>query len=131
MRSSGLFFFLSIGKYRHGTCIGKKRWLFSIENGAKIWPLEKGRKSPEKPVFDIPCLKIYFSYLTGASSFTQAMKMGSEVYHHLKAVIKKKYGQDGKYLVYSRRIHKLSFFTYLYHSYGPLLMSEFCFYSIS
>ena len=52
----------------------------------------------EKPVF----LKIYFSYLTGASSFTQAMKMGSEVYHHLKAVIKKKYGQDGKYLVYSR-----------------------------
>ncbi|XP_046563028.1 enolase-like isoform X2 [Haliotis rubra] len=31
---------------------------------------------------------------TGASSFTEAMKMGSETYHHLKAVIKKKYGQD-------------------------------------
>ncbi|KAI8922055.1 enolase [Powellomyces hirtus] len=31
---------------------------------------------------------------TGASSFTEAMKMGSEVYHHLKAVIKAKYGQD-------------------------------------
>lgn len=31
---------------------------------------------------------------TGASSFKEAMKMGSEVYHHLKAVIKKKYGQD-------------------------------------
>lgn len=31
---------------------------------------------------------------TGASSFSQAMKIGSEVYHHLKAVIKKKYGQD-------------------------------------
>ncbi|EGF81098.1 hypothetical protein BATDEDRAFT_87345 [Batrachochytrium dendrobatidis JAM81] len=31
---------------------------------------------------------------TGAKSFTEAMKMGSEVYHHLKAVIKKKYGQD-------------------------------------
>ncbi|CAK0797553.1 unnamed protein product [Prorocentrum cordatum] len=30
----------------------------------------------------------------GAKSFTEAMKMGSEVYHHLKAVIKKKYGQD-------------------------------------
>ncbi|KAL1566057.1 Enolase [Salvia divinorum] len=30
----------------------------------------------------------------GASSFTEAMKMGVEVYHHLKAVIKKKYGQD-------------------------------------
>jgi len=30
----------------------------------------------------------------GAESFTQAMKMGSEVYHNLKSVIKKKYGQD-------------------------------------
>ncbi|RAL44569.1 hypothetical protein DM860_003328 [Cuscuta australis] len=30
----------------------------------------------------------------GASSFKEAMKMGCEVYHHLKAVIKKKYGQD-------------------------------------
>jgi hypothetical protein len=31
---------------------------------------------------------------TGASSFTEAMLMGSEIYHHLKSVIKKKYGQD-------------------------------------
>ncbi|KAF8924916.1 hypothetical protein BGZ58_001312 [Dissophora ornata] len=31
---------------------------------------------------------------TGASSFAEAMKIGSEVYHHLKNVIKKKYGQD-------------------------------------
>ncbi|XP_047326994.1 enolase [Impatiens glandulifera] len=30
----------------------------------------------------------------GASSFKEAMKMGVEVYHHLKSVIKKKYGQD-------------------------------------
>jgi len=30
----------------------------------------------------------------GASSFTQAMKMGSEVYHNLKSVIAAKYGQD-------------------------------------
>merc|ERR1719251_395511 len=30
----------------------------------------------------------------GACSFTEAMKMGSEVYHNLKTVIKKKYGQD-------------------------------------
>nr|DAD48670.1 TPA_asm: hypothetical protein HUJ06_018607 [Nelumbo nucifera] len=30
----------------------------------------------------------------GASSFKEAMKMGSEVYHTLKGVIKKKYGQD-------------------------------------
>ncbi|GAA5804325.1 enolase [Helicostylum pulchrum] len=31
---------------------------------------------------------------TGASSFTEAMKIGSEVYHTLKSVIKNKYGQD-------------------------------------
>lgn len=31
---------------------------------------------------------------TGASNFTEAMKMGSEVYHTLKDVIKKKYGLD-------------------------------------
>ncbi|KAI9269091.1 enolase [Phascolomyces articulosus] len=31
---------------------------------------------------------------TGASSFSEAMKMGSEVYHTLKSVIKAKYGQD-------------------------------------
>lgn len=31
---------------------------------------------------------------TGATSFTEAMKMGSETYHHLKSVIKAKYGQD-------------------------------------
>ncbi|KAM3325024.1 enolase [Capsicum chacoense] len=30
----------------------------------------------------------------GAATFKEAMKMGCEVYHHLKAVIKKKYGQD-------------------------------------
>ncbi|KAI4989124.1 hypothetical protein ZWY2020_036441 [Hordeum vulgare] len=31
---------------------------------------------------------------TGAASFKEAMKMGVEVYHHLKSIIKKKYGQD-------------------------------------
>ena len=33
------------------------RWLFSIGNGAEIWPLEKGRKYPGKIVvreFNIP-----------------------------------------------------------------------------
>jgi len=34
---------------------------------------------------------------TGASSFTEAMKMGSETYHHLKKVINKKYGIDGEF----------------------------------
>ena len=32
----------------------------------------------------------------GAKSFAEAMKMGTEIYHHLKNVIKSKYGQDGK-----------------------------------
>lgn len=31
---------------------------------------------------------------TGANTFTEAMKMGTEIYHHLKAVIKGKYGLD-------------------------------------
>lgn len=31
---------------------------------------------------------------TGASSFTDAMKIGSEVYHHLKKVIHAKFGLD-------------------------------------
>jgi enolase len=31
---------------------------------------------------------------TGAATFSDAMAMGCEVYHHLKAVIKGKYGQD-------------------------------------
>lgn len=30
----------------------------------------------------------------GASSFSEAMRMGVEVYHNLKNVIKEKYGQD-------------------------------------
>jgi len=31
---------------------------------------------------------------TGAESFSEAMRIGAEVYHNLKSVIKKKYGQD-------------------------------------
>eukprot|EP00158_Paraphelidium_tribonemae_P008090 Partr_v1_DN28470_c0_g1_i1_m41289 putative enolase (EC 4.2.1.11) len=31
---------------------------------------------------------------TGAKTFSEAMKIGSEVYHNLKTVIKKRYGQD-------------------------------------
>lgn len=33
---------------------------------------------------------------TGASSFTEAMKIGTETYHTLKKVISAKYGIDGK-----------------------------------
>ena len=32
---------------------------------------------------------------TGASSFAEAMKMGTETYHTLKKIITKKYGKDG------------------------------------
>ena len=31
----------------------------------------------------------------GASSFSEALRMGAEVYHNLKSGIKKKYGQAG------------------------------------
>lgn len=31
---------------------------------------------------------------TGAKTFKEAMQIGSEVYHHLKNVIKKRYGLD-------------------------------------
>jgi len=36
----------------------------------------------------------FMIFPTGANSFAEAMKMGSETYHHLKKVIKAKYGQD-------------------------------------
>ena len=41
----------------------------------------------------------------GASNFSEAMKMGSETYHHLKAAIKKKYGL-GKYTTQRARKFK-------------------------
>jgi len=36
----------------------------------------------------------FFLIPTGATSFTEAMKLGSETYHTLKGIIKKKYGLD-------------------------------------
>ncbi|GMI66203.1 hypothetical protein HRI_000289600 [Hibiscus trionum] len=45
-------------------------------------------------VKNIPLYKEFMILPVGASSFKEAMKMGVEVYHHLKAVIRKKYGQD-------------------------------------
>ncbi|CAN0926331.1 unnamed protein product [Linum grandiflorum] len=40
------------------------------------------------------CFVEFMILPTGASSFKEAMKIGAEVYHNLKSVIKKKYGQD-------------------------------------
>nr|XP_002130382.1 alpha-enolase-like [Ciona intestinalis] len=36
----------------------------------------------------------FMIFPNGASSFSEAMRMGAETYQHLKTVIKKKYGQD-------------------------------------
>ncbi|KAK4478700.1 hypothetical protein RD792_014195 [Penstemon davidsonii] len=48
----------------------------------------------KKLVLPVPAFNEFMILPVGASSFKEAMKMGVEVYHHLKAVIKKKYGQD-------------------------------------
>lgn len=37
---------------------------------------------------------MYLLFL-GASNFSEAMRMGAEVYQHLKNVVKKQYGIDG------------------------------------
>jgi enolase len=64
---------------------------------------------PDASILPVPCFNIinggshagnklamqeFMILPTGATSFREAMQMGSEVYHHLKSVIKKKYGQD-------------------------------------
>lgn len=36
----------------------------------------------------------FFCVPVGAKTFAEAMKMASEVFHNLKSLIKKKYGQD-------------------------------------
>jgi len=73
--------------YRHiADLAGKKEVLlpvpaFNIINGGS----HAGNKLAMQEFMILP---------VGASSFSEAMKMGVEVYHHLKAVIKDKYGQD-------------------------------------
>jgi len=54
---------------------------FNIINGGS----HAGNKLPMQEFMILP---------VGATSFREAMRMGAEVYHQLKAVIKKKYGQD-------------------------------------
>ena len=63
----------------------------------------------EKPVLPVPAFNVinggvhagnslaiqeFLIMPTGASSFTEAMKMGTEVYHHLKAILKERHGPD-------------------------------------
>lgn len=40
------------------------------------------------------CAQEFMILPVGVASFKEAMRAGSEVYHHLKGIIKKKYGQD-------------------------------------
>lgn len=66
-------------------------------------------KPTDKMVMPVPCLNVinggshagnklamqeFMILPTGAKSFREAMQIGAEVYQHLKAVIKKKYGLD-------------------------------------
>jgi len=66
-------------------------------------------RSTEKFVMPVPCLNVinggshagnrlacqeFMICPVGASSFREALNIGAEVYHTLKGVIKKKYGQD-------------------------------------
>merc|ERR1712083_1233832 len=68
-----------------------------------------GGKPTDKFVMPVPCLNVinggshagnrlacqeFMILPTGATCFSEAMRMGSELYHHLKALIKKKYGLD-------------------------------------
>uniref|UniRef100_H2YAQ9 Enolase n=1 Tax=Ciona savignyi TaxID=51511 RepID=H2YAQ9_CIOSA len=54
---------------------------FNVINGGS----HAGNKLAMQEFMIFPC---------GASSFSEAMRMGAETYQHLKTVIKKKYGQD-------------------------------------
>lgn len=54
---------------------------FNVINGGE----HAGNKLPMQEFMILP---------TGAATFREAMKIGSEVYHHLKAVIKKRFGLD-------------------------------------
>ncbi|RIB03335.1 Enolase, C-terminal TIM barrel domain-containing protein [Gigaspora rosea] len=55
-------------------------WKYNVINGGS----HAGNKLAMQEFMILP---------TGACSFTEAMKIGSEVYHSLKSVIKSKYGQ--------------------------------------
>ncbi|KAJ1958334.1 phosphopyruvate hydratase, partial [Dispira parvispora] len=70
---------------------------------------ELANRPTDKFILPVPCLNVinggthagnklamqeFMIVPDGAKSFTEAMKIGSEVYHTLKDVIKKKYGQD-------------------------------------
>ncbi|KZV38551.1 enolase-like [Dorcoceras hygrometricum] len=85
--------FLNIPLYKHiANLAGNKKLVlpvpaFNVINGGS----HAGNKLAMQASF---CLQEFMILPVGAASFSEAMKLGVEVYHHLKAVIKKKYGQD-------------------------------------
>jgi Enolase, C-terminal TIM barrel domain len=56
-----------------------------LEKHYLVWVVRSGIRAGEQEFMILP---------VGATSFTEAMQQASEVYHHLKGIIKKKYGQD-------------------------------------
>ncbi len=53
------------------------------------------------------------NYFKGAASFKEAMRMGAEIYHTLKGVIKEKYGIDG--MLFSYFLQTLSRIWFMHH----------------
>lgn len=81
----------------------------AAENGVPLYRHIANLAGNEKVILPVPAFNVinggshagnklamqeFMILPTGAASFTEAMKIGSEVYHNLKAVIKAKYGMD-------------------------------------
>lgn len=81
----------------------------AAEKGIPLWKHIAELAGNPKPQLPVPSFNIinggshagnslamqeFMILPVGAASFSEAMRMGCEVYHNLKALIKKKYGQD-------------------------------------
>merc|ERR1712187_1071321 len=81
----------------------------AAEQGLQLFEYINKLAGGPKMTMPVPCFNVinggvhagnflafqeFFLIPVGASSFTEAMKMGSETYHTLKGIIKKKYGLD-------------------------------------
>ena len=57
-------------------------------------PIQAELFRPRLGRFDVPTAAQEFMILpTGCKTFSEALRAGAEVYHNLKGIIKKKYGQ--------------------------------------
>lgn len=81
----------------------------AAEKGVPLWQHIADLAGNPKPVLPVPAFNIinggshagnalamqeFMILPVGAKSFSEALRMGSEVYHNLKTIIKGKYGQD-------------------------------------